>query len=294
MTPQNQKNKILHLIMCPFTGLGLHNGYRGDEWFKGRIEVFKNYTLKSLLNQNNKNFIHWLCFRAREEYNPICRKFIRDLKQIKDYKIVVTYGGIPFWDDKFENDNLLERLKVMIPQLKEQIDFQDIQIIYETILASDDMYSMEMTETIQRQWPGQGKAFGWRKGFILNRSTHQVAEYNPETNPPFYTLCYPKRFFLDPVAHFRYIGNIKSHEYVPDLFNYTELKNRGFCVTVGGDNISTTWSIPYKGRELNEEERKIALFALGIQDSKPIKSKLTIKIILRHIKHLWRRFKNYV
>ncbi len=66
----NNKN-FIHLFFVPFTGLGLHNGFRGDAWFKNRIEIFKNYTLKSLLNQTNKDFVLWFCFRPEEEINPL-------------------------------------------------------------------------------------------------------------------------------------------------------------------------------------------------------------------------------
>ena len=57
---------IAHLISVPFTGLGLHGGYRGDSWFKYRVEVFKKYTLPSLMNQTNKDFTIWLQFRPEE------------------------------------------------------------------------------------------------------------------------------------------------------------------------------------------------------------------------------------
>lgn len=63
---KNNKQKIIHLVYIPFTGVGIFGGFRGQEWFAKRIEIFKQYTLKSLLNQTNKNFDCWISFRDRK------------------------------------------------------------------------------------------------------------------------------------------------------------------------------------------------------------------------------------
>ena len=60
-----------HLIYCPFTGLGLYNGFRGNRWLKNRIKIFKQYVVPSLLNQSNQNFILWVSWRPEERNNII-------------------------------------------------------------------------------------------------------------------------------------------------------------------------------------------------------------------------------
>ena len=69
--------KIKHLIAIPFSGVGLHGGFRGDTWFRHRIDIFKNHTLKSLKNQSNKDFTLWLWMRPEEKNNPLTRELLR-------------------------------------------------------------------------------------------------------------------------------------------------------------------------------------------------------------------------
>jgi len=71
---------ILHLIYIPVTGVGVGNGvtqgYRGDEWFAYRIQLFANWTLPSLLNQTNKNFCIMAIIPARRKDEPISEAVI--------------------------------------------------------------------------------------------------------------------------------------------------------------------------------------------------------------------------
>ena len=63
-----ENKKFIHFVYCPFTGVGI-KGYSGDEWFKYRIKLFRDYTLKSLQNQTDKDFVIWLSFRPEERGN---------------------------------------------------------------------------------------------------------------------------------------------------------------------------------------------------------------------------------
>lgn len=251
-----KEDNFIHLMQVPFTGLGLHGGYRGDEWFKNRIKLFKQFVIPSLLNQTNHNFVLWLCFRPEEEQNPIAQELIEYLNMIRGLKTVVSYGGCPFYDDKFNDvDRLLARLKVMLPPLADLIG--DKEWVYVTIQPSDDMYLSDAVEKIQQVKPANKKACGFQSGYIMNYRTKEVAEYNPTTNPPFYTLIFPTQTFLDPNKHLAYAGVITSHEYVPQHFkDYIVLHGRGFVVGTHGENISTTYNIPFKGRLLNQAERE--------------------------------------
>ena len=98
-------NQNLHLIYTPFTGVGLHGGFRGDKWLKHRIEIFKNYTLKSLQNQTNKEFLHWITFRQEESGNLLVEDLIKFLSQ-SNYRSIITFEGLMYHDDKFNNYNL--------------------------------------------------------------------------------------------------------------------------------------------------------------------------------------------
>ncbi|MEK7111864.1 MAG: hypothetical protein AAB875_00905, partial [Patescibacteria group bacterium] len=99
---QEKKNKILHLVMIPFSGVGLHGGFRGDAWFRHRINIFKNYTLKSLANQSNRDFAVWCSFRPEEKKNPLTDEIAKALTDV-NIPFIFTFQGLMYWDDKFNS-----------------------------------------------------------------------------------------------------------------------------------------------------------------------------------------------
>ena len=238
-------------IICsiPFTGLGLFDGYRGDDWFKYRIELFHKYTLKSLLNQTDKNFIIWLQFRKEEKNNPL-------IKTIKiSHKHIMTFGGITIWDDKKENEEegLLNRLKDTLPKLKEIVGKEDVKLIN---VASDDMYSSEVVESINKEKFEEGTALTHRNGFVYSHDTDRLAEWKPETNPPFYCLMYKNKTFLDPQKHFNFIKPARSHEYFARVFKEKRMPDWRYCVLTHSGNISTIFEHPFTGAEFYYEDIK--------------------------------------
>jgi len=234
------------------TGLGLHNGYRGDEWFKYRIDLFKRFTLKSLLNQTNKDFITWICVREEERTNPLLIGLRDYLRKIPDFKFIITFGGIPIWDDKYQNDNLLDRLRVILPQLRSVL--KDEKCIYETCHSSDDVLHPKDLELVADKKLKERDILVHDKGYILSDETQRVADWNPIINPPFYTIMFPIETFFDPQKHFDYMCNSKSHEDVIRLFNPIQLPDHHYCVVVHQKNISTNWWHPYRGHIYSWEE----------------------------------------
>ena len=89
-----------HIIYIPFTGVGKHQ-YKGDDWFRDRIEIFKNYTLKSLLNQTNQNFILMVSFRQEDQLNPILSNF-EGIEKVGFTEPWWTFTGLLYHDDKNE------------------------------------------------------------------------------------------------------------------------------------------------------------------------------------------------
>lgn len=256
---------ILHFVQVPFTGLGLWNGYRGDEWFRYRIKLFKKYTLNSLLNQTDKNFILWLAFREEERSNEDCQRLYRHLKEVCPFPVIFTYGGLMFWDDKYLNDDLLGRLKTVLPTLKEVVGNK--KWIYVTIQPSDDLYHLKAIEEINAQQPADRKALLHDKGFMYNELTKQLAEWLPSTNPPFYTLIYPVETFLDPVKHYEYVKDIKTHEEIPDIFDCTKLSDYKYCVIVHKQNISTSWLHRFRGKILSNRKGRNILKEFGVDNN---------------------------
>jgi hypothetical protein len=120
---------------------------------------------------------------------------------------------------------------------------------------------------------------GWKKGYIMEYSTKKMAEYNPDTIPPFFTIRFPKDVFLDPIKHFRWIGPYRSHEYVSEL-GFKELEGRGFVVGTHGENISTTFDIPYRGAIINNEK---VLLQIGAYWTSLISFPISRRVRLRRI-----------
>src|SRR5258708_29380716 len=196
-----------HLIYIPATGVGT-NRILTEEWLKDRIEIFKNYTLKSLLNQTNRNFRLWLSFRMEDQNSQL----ISDLEVYLTQHYVhylTTFDGLIYKDDKNEesNETLLYRLKRSLELIAPAYDWY-----YLTRIDSDDMFNKDVVQLIQDQEPNV-KALTLQLGFVYNKDTNEVAEWNPLTNPPFHTIRFPREVFFDAQSHLDRYEGFKSHEY---------------------------------------------------------------------------------
>lgn len=317
------EHKIKHLMYCPFTGLGLHNGFRGNDWLKNRIQIFKQFVVPSMTVQTNQDFILWISWRREEKNNPIVKEFMRWLENELGYggesyyiPVVHTFSGVCFYDDKYldevAKDRLLNSLHNSTGELYDAIG--ECEYILMTIQPSDDLYHRTAVEGIQKLFAAhpEFQVVGFPKGYICNYMTKELAEYNPETNPPFYTIKFPRETFFDPLKHVNYtalkedVGKYKkgtpcpSHEYIGYCLKYVTVGDlRGFLVGTHGVNISTTFSNPYKGDVV---DRRI-LSEFGISDvpvleikMNPFK-KLLLKLPyrvqrkLRYITNEWKVFK---
>lgn len=298
--------RFVHFYQVPFTGLGLHNGFRGNHWLENRIEIFKKFVLPSLLNQGSRDFYIWFCWRPEEKENTIVKEFQEYLSKVRDFSSVHTFGGIPFWDDKYgdkeASERLLNTLKISLPELKNHIG--EIPYVLVTIQPSDDMYlgsaakdiKKKFIELLEKDPHNTKQAVGYRQGYIMNLWTKELAEYDTfegwkmdktsayraDTIPPFFTILFSAEEFLDPWKHYEHLGPYKSHEFIGDHFTYSQLEGRGFIVGCHGENISTTFNHRYKGRTLkNKEEAEEIMIKAGILFSKPITFKPTIRYRIR-------------
>ena len=278
-----ENNIKTNIFYVPFTGLGKID--RGDEWLKRRIEIFKKYVLNALCNQSNLHFTLWLSWRPEDKHNPIVTEFYRHLNQVRAMSPVFTYDGLCFWDDKYSDKEaykkLYENLKRTLPHLKQHVDHADEVLL--TIQPSDDMYLSNAAQDIQEADFGEAKAIGWEKGYIINYATKEIAEYNPDTIPPFFTIRFPKETFLDAEEHMKWTMAYHSHEEVVKL-GFKPLEGRGFVVGTHGSNISTTWNT-YRGKILSKEEQEKVLLQTGTYFTEPIKHNQSKRLILRKIAH---------
>ncbi len=274
-----------HIIAVPFSGVGVGGGFKSQRWFEHRAEIFKNYTLKSLTNQKNKDFLLWLWFRPEERNNPVTDQ-IRTMLIKANLKYHFSFEGLMYHDDKFTNQNLKtklrnftkmlwdgyyekdmkplhqiwkytweeknktlpDRLRRALESLKTAVG-DDYDWIYLTRIDSDDMFHTEATNLIQSRAPGYKKALVMDKGYMYNTVTTQLAEWLPPTCPPFSTIIFPANIFFNPREHISYYGAFKSHEDIPKVFDSETLDLYKYCVTAhGGDHISTAWDVPIAKR----------------------------------------------
>lgn len=276
--------KKLHLIYIPWTGVGLHGGFRGNEWFKHRVEVFKNYTLKSLKNQTNKDFVVWCSFRPEERLNPLTREIGMAILSA-GLKLVFTFDGLMYTDDKFveyglktrvrnflrmlwdvwyykewkspleilkytwenKNKTLLKRVERSLNALYRELGTA-YDWVYMTRLDSDDMFHKEAVNLIQSQEPERGRSLVFTDGYILNVQTGQVAEWNPPTNPPFHTITFPGYAFFHAKQYLEYYGDFKTHEDATRCFEPVIMDMHKYMISYHGKHISTDWNSPIPKR----------------------------------------------
>lgn len=273
------ESKATHLIYVPFTGLGNHKGFRGNTWLKNRIQLFKQFVIPSLQAQTEKDFILWISWRPEEKSNPQVKALMHYLSTGSGLRTIHTFSGVCFYDDKHEDavarDRLLTAIHGSMGALGELL--ADSDYVYMTIQPSDDLYEKDAVKTIHYLFEHENyQAVGFKKGYIMNYWTKEIAEYNPTTNPPFYTIKFPKEIFIKPLEHAQYtslkkdVGKYKvgtplpSHEYVGDCLNYYQIDERGFMVGTHLENISTTWQIPFKGELVPATDKNKVLENFGI------------------------------
>lgn len=268
------QQNIKHLLYVPFTGLGNFGGHRGSRWLKNRIKIFKQFVIPSLLNQTNKNFILWISWRYEDKDDKIINEFEEWLKTT-GLHFFFTYTGVCFWDDKHPDHIARERLLTAIHGAMGEIlnNIGECDEVLMTIQPSDDLYYNGMVNEVQRffQENKNTHVFGYAKGYVIDYLNRRVAEWNPKTTPPFYTIRFPRETFMDPLKHTEYTGPYKSHEFVKDYLPAKYIDHRGFLVGTHGINISTVFDHPYTGHEFLGSNIDNILLDFGIKDVPKLK-----------------------
>jgi hypothetical protein len=233
------------VFQTTFTGRGKFDGFRGQQWYSHRAEIFKEYTVECLKNQTDKDFIWWLCFRPQEKENPVTNKIINTLDKSK-LNYVITFDGQIMYDDRAEENNktLIERTKLSLKSIPIKTDY-----IYEVHFDSDDMVHRKFVETIKDKPFKERGALFMRDGYVYDPAGKMAKWYNPKAQQN-YVIMYPKDIYLDAEKRYEYQNGFKSHEDIPDKFNAEELPVGMYCSLIHGLNISTIWNHPFMGEEI--------------------------------------------
>lgn len=243
-------NKI-HLIYMPFRGVGIKNG--DDTWFAERIGIFKDYTLKSLLNQTNRKFMLWCSFRLEDKYSWLTKELSQYLDD-KGMPHIFSFDGLMYYDDRNlkANETLEYRLQGVLTQLQDALVPSKWVIV--TRIDSDDMFHKHTIETIQAQKLRE-QALVFFRGLVYNTDTKELAEWKPRTNPPFHTIIFKSSVFYDAKKHLEYFKDWTSHEDTMLVWPITKLPDYFYCVTVHPrGHISTNWDHHFKGKPVDIKE----------------------------------------
>jgi len=281
-------------MYVPFTGLGLYGGHRGKRWLRNRIKIFCQFVVPSLRAQSSQDFIIWVSWRPEDRG---CKQII----QLEDFlqsifteeRVMFTYSGVCFWDDKYDDKTAHNRLVTAIHgslgELYNVIGEADSVLM--TIQPSDDCYYSHAVEDIQNIFASDPmlQAFGYSRGYVMDYVNLKIAEWNPRTTPPFYTIKFPREIFTDPFKHVSY-APIKSHEYVKNHLKVIYSDARGFLVGTHGENISTIFNHPFKGQDVGLE----TLENFGLKDVSPLCIPVSFrKVLMRKLPHGWQRKLRY-
>jgi hypothetical protein len=287
------ESKVTHFMYVPFTGLGLYGGHRGNRWLKNRIRIFKQFVVPSLLAQTNQDFSVWVSWRFEDRHDPIIHSLKNYLESMFPKRVVFTFAGVCFWDDKFPDEVARERLVNSVhDSMGELINhMESAETIIMTIQPSDDCYWFGAVDEVQKILLNENyQAVGYKHGYVMDYASGRIKEWNPKTNPPFFSIKFSREVFTDPLKHLEYTGPYKSHEYVGDKLKYLQLAYRGFLVGTHGENISTVFNHPFAGNEAGAEERSY----FGIAHTGNLKIHLSLrKWLMRKLPAGWQRKLRY-
>jgi hypothetical protein len=286
--------KTVHLLYTPFTGLGLYGGHRGNRWLRNRIQIFKQFVIPSICAQTNRDFILWVSWRPEDRGNAMIEELADWLERHTDLKFFFTYSGVCFWDDKYDDARAQDRLAAALhgatPILHNNVGEADKILM--TIQPSDDCYEESSMQRVREEFDRDTsrQAVGFQKGYVADYAALNIAEWNPRTSPPFYTIKFDRETFLNPKQHIDYAG-IKSHEELPQRLSTAYLNGRGYMVGTHGENISTIFNHPFRG----PDAPRAVLKRFGLADVQPLKLPISLrKKLMRRLPHWWQRKIRYI
>jgi Protein of unknown function (DUF3118). len=148
------------------------------EWIDTRIDIFMNYTLRSLKAQSNQEFTAYIFYDARTE------GLVQDS--------ISKYEKLPSNVEFINNDLRYTKLK------KEMKDFEYVYLVR---IDCDDMYHMSYIQQLFDFKPKpQTKVIINQKGYLYDSVKKRLTNYYNQS-PPFYTLIYKTKEYIDGLRY---------------------------------------------------------------------------------------------
>lgn len=209
-----------------------------ESWITYRLNIFMNYTCKSLIQQTNQSFIYFL------KYDPVSEDII--------IKTLSQYPPLP-------SNIIFIPFKEASTYIKKQLVGYDY--LYLVRIDADDMFHPTFIQQLIDYNPNPTtQVLINQKGYIYNIENNMLARWF-YYSPPFYTMIYNAHDYIE--------GKIKvfsgGHKYAFD-FNHEILNNENFMVIVHGKNTETKFFSDFNTgliEDLNEKKLILTQFNIN-------------------------------
>ncbi|WP_110927123.1 glycosyltransferase [Bacillus massiliglaciei] len=254
------------IIKIPFNYANVHGQKQialTKSWIDNRIDIFIKYTLRSLKNQTNQNFIAYILYDLTSK--PIIEQAL------------LKYPPLP------PHIRFVPGEKAYTEEVRKYISLDPF--FYEVHLHSDDMYHQSFINQIQQYKPGSGtKILICQNGYIYDSKQHRLAKYF-NFSSGFNCLIYKTEDYLSGVRYNLHgdMGAIRHpHEFLgkANYINHSHEGNVAFSFDIERkrNKVKNVWKRSSSGTKpgmTDEEIRKVsqrALFGEEITDKKEMEN----------------------
>lgn len=201
---------LLKDMNMPYHNFGIRKECLTKEWIDYRINIFMNYTLKSLKNQTNQNFNAYIRYEPSTEY--LIKKAISKYQPLPD--------NIQFVTTREYNNIVLKNIR-------------GYKFLYEVTISSDDMYHKSFIQQIFDYKPKYNtKILICQNGYIYDSVQKRIAPYFNHSSS-FNCLIYNTIDYLNGKRHI--LNGFESaiklpHEILenPNYINHSHENNVAF------------------------------------------------------------------
>lgn len=206
-------------------------GPGNKRWWDHRTELFKKYSLNSIVRQMVKpNML--VCGVANETPDG----YHDGLAQVlRSQRVIPTH--IHFHNAK---ETVGRGQNPPLSFLRQLAPLAPVAVLW---LDSDDCYGEKAVQMVGAEYPMQGKVLAFRQGYLYDALSGRMWVYDPRScPPPFFARVYTKEAFGAPDAMEKY-----EHEWEFKHFHHklgcsrvlVDMPGGNFCVVAHDDNTST-------------------------------------------------------
>ncbi|VEF49040.1 Protein of uncharacterised function (DUF3118) [Bacillus freudenreichii] len=256
-TPYNKSKKDKRIIVyIPFNNLNVRQSLLTDnidypnlsrddthlteEWINKRISIFMKFTLKSLLNQTNQNYLAFIV------YHDTSRKFIENA--LKNYPPLPSHI-------RFVPVSVYERTVIKA--------IRGFKYFYELHLYSDDAYHKDYINDLYRyKHKLLTKVLICQNGYIYDSVTNELSEYY-NISSSFNCLIYKVKEYISGVRHNIFQPNPMGIWAAAIRLPHEIIKDRVYINHSHNDNVAFSFENEKKVQGLWIDEKGNPLNVIG-------------------------------